>query len=251
MNRKTLTLAVSLVAPWTLGCPQAEQAPPPPALGEQIDRMGRPGVTTALIDPININDEKSQLQNQYNADTDSDQWVFAYRDRIRSQMALYDGLDGVCGNSLLRSGGTSYNVPERYNNLSILFAYDALFLDTGKGNCGGPFSYLAVERGVVGFPASAVNDCGGRPPTVDVIDPTYTALIRGRGFTNATGTGTIPCTADTEAQNCPGGRCNIAEGATEGTCATDATRVINYPDGVSADAPAASLTDFPFLGAPQ
>jgi hypothetical protein len=251
MNRQTLALAVSLVAPWTLGCSQAEQAPPPPTLGEQIDRMGRPGVTTALLDPVNLNDEKDQLQNQYNADRDSDQWLFTYRPRFATTMALFDGLDGICGNSLLRRGGDAFATPARYDNIAISFAYDALFLDTGKGNCGGPFSYFAVERGVNAFPTAAVNDCGGRPPTVDVIDATYTALIQGRGFTTPDGRGSLSCTTATEAQDCPGGRCNVAAGQTSGTCMTDATRVINYPDGVAADAPEPSLTDFPFLAAPQ
>ena len=250
MNRNTLALVVSFVAPWTLACGQGDQAPAPPALGEQIDRMGRPGVTTALIDPINADNQKDQLQNQYNADTDSDQWVFNYRDRIRGNMALLDGIDGVCGNSLFRSGGTSFPGPERYNNLSIAVAYDALFLNTSNGNCGGAFSYLAVERSVFAFPASSANDCGGRPPTVDVIDATYTALVRGRAGFNGY-PANPPCTTDTEAQDCPGGRCTVAAGSTSGTCTTDATRVVNYPDGVAADAPAPSLTEFPFLAAPQ
>jgi hypothetical protein len=216
MNRPTLALAVSLVAPWTLGCSQAEQAPPPPTLGEQIDRMGRPGVTTALLDPVNLNDEKDQLQNEYNRLADPDRWLFTnpnnlaetrIRDRIRTNLALFDGLDGVCGDQFLVYPPDT--TPGRYDSLAITLTYDALFLNSGNGNCGNnDIGYLAVERNFAGYPRNF--DCGGRPPNLDVIDRIYTDLIRGDDPTAA-----------------------------------------NYPDGVAADAPAPSLTEFPFLAPPQ
>jgi hypothetical protein len=222
MNRKILTLAVLLVAPWTMGCPQAEQAPPPPELGEQIDRMGRPGVTTALLDPINLNDEKDQLQNEYNSIADPERWLFTnpndlqetrWRSRFRSSLALFDSLDGVCGNQLFYFGDGMD--PSSYDGLAICLTYDVVFLNSGNGNCGNDaVGLLAVERNALGFPRNF--DCGGRPPTLDVIDQTYTSLVRG----------------------------GESDEAGNPTAAT-------YSDGVGPDAVPASLTEFPFLAPPQ
>jgi hypothetical protein len=216
MKRTTLALIVSFTAPWAVGCQQGETAPAPPTLGEQIDRMGRPGITTALIDPINLDGQREQLQNEYNSAADSDRWLFTnpnnlqetrFRDLIRTSVALFDGLDGVCGDQFLVYPPDT--TPARYDSLAITLTYDALFLNTGNGNCGNTnIGYLAVERNYAGYPRNF--DCGGRPPNLDVIDRIYTDLTRG-----------------------------------------DDPNATNYPDGVAADSPTPSLTEFPFLAAPQ
>jgi hypothetical protein len=258
MNRKALLFAFSLVAPGLVACtPETPPGPPvttdpnaPPKLGAQIDRMGQPAVTQLLIDPLNRTGERDRLQNEYNAASDPNRWLFpdpnvitntAIRDRLREAMGVFDGLDGICNNSLLRSNSQELI---RYNNLAIVLTYDALFLDSEKGACAGPYSYLAVFRGAFGFPAEAADDCGGRPPTVDVVDAVYTALVRGRGNPS-----NIVCLTD---QDCINARCTVTNPTTGArNCLPDATLVPNYPDGVGPDATPPSLTEFPFLAPPQ
>jgi len=151
--------------------------PPPPALGPQIDRMGRAGVNTALTAPFELDDAKhGQVQDQYNAVSDPAQWT-QFTSRIASNLAILDGLDTVCGNQLLAGPAP---VAGRYNTLAGILADDRLYVNTGSGTCQ---LYLAVEANAVGITNS---DCGGRTPLENTIDETYSLLAAGAlsGVTN-------------------------------------------------------------------
>jgi hypothetical protein len=100
----------------------------------------------------------------------------------------------------------------RYAMLSTVLADDRQYLDTRQSTCG---LYLSVELQAVKAGLGA-NDCGGRIPTFDVVDLTYTAATVGSaGFL---GNGTFAVT-----------------------------------DGVAKDGDngAVSLTTFPFLPGPN
>ena len=144
---------------------------PPPAvptlLARQIDRNGRPAVATALIAPLADPGPRGVLRDQYNAAAPAG-WN-AFRDEIRSNLAVYDGLDTMCGNQVLATaGGTT---PERYNTLAGALADDRLYVNAASGTC---VQYLGVELNATGVVANG--DCGGRTPLEDVIDVTYTAI---------------------------------------------------------------------------
>ncbi|HEX2568044.1 MAG TPA: hypothetical protein VH877_00710 [Polyangia bacterium] len=180
MTRRILFVTL-LVAPCLVGCDGSNEGPPPPTLGEEVDRIGRPAINTALTDPFNLyggGGQKDATQNGYNASADPAQWSAGFSSQLRYNLALFDGLDGQCGNQVAAPPGV--DTPARYDTLTSLLSYDALYLDTSSGTC---TTYLAVETRLLG---STNTDCGGRTPSYDVMDPTYSLLILGTptGFTD-------------------------------------------------------------------
>jgi hypothetical protein len=63
----------------------------------------------------------------------------------------------------------------RYAFIAGVLADDELYVNTTSGTCG---LYLAVEASALGLSAAA-GDCGGRTPTEDVVDESYTLLTAG------------------------------------------------------------------------
>ncbi len=142
-----------------------------PKLGAQIDRMGRPLVALALADPFDPDPtQQAQLLARYGTDSTPTQWAADWQERFSSNLAVWDGLDGACGNQL-DAGPTA--VPGRYDALAATLADDELSLDTDQATC---THYLAVELGLDGPPD---NDCGGRTPLEDVVDITYSLFAAG------------------------------------------------------------------------
>ncbi len=118
----------------------------------QIDRMGRPGVNTALIDLL----ANTGLKDAYNRASDPDTWAPLFQTEMQNNIAALDTLDGVVGNALLP--------PE---TLAAVLVDDRLVIDVSVPDCD---AYLAVELGVAG-------QCGGRTLERDVIDDTLGALV--------------------------------------------------------------------------
>lgn len=156
----------------------------PTVAATTIDRMGRPGVNTALTNPFDLYKPQGAASPQmgdatkdaYNADgagatatpTPWASWIPA----ISMHLAILDGLDRSCGNQLLAGGMANAT---RYTTLATILAGDALQVDLSKTTCA---QYLGVEAAAVGVTAAA-NDCGGRKLDYDVIDRTYSVLAAG------------------------------------------------------------------------
>jgi hypothetical protein len=181
---------------------QTGQVPAPPRLGTQIDRMGRPAVNAALIGLRDIMEVSTMKKDAYNAASDPATWESVplpggrtVVDEIAANLAIFDVLDkgnmdipGAtgCQNQLYyngnpMAGGTPG--PMSYRELAKILADDMLYVNTDQQTC---TAYLALELQVVrsGNNAEAPMQCGGRSPTADVIDSTYSALIAGlAGFT--------------------------------------------------------------------
>jgi hypothetical protein len=154
--------------------------PPPPTLGAQIDRMGRPGVNTALTDPFDIvtGMTQDQVKDAYNAEASESNWATKFSGYIATNLAILDGLDTVCGNQIGAATGSDGGM--RYTALAGALADDELYVDTAQTSCG---QYLAVEANAL--LSLGLKDCGGRTPIMDTIDVTYTALAVGpAGLTN-------------------------------------------------------------------
>lgn len=117
----------------------------------QIDRIGRPGINTVLIDLL----EDTGLSDEYNMASDPATWD-QFIPEIQANLEAVDTLDGVTGNSVLP--------PE---DLAPLLAVDRLIVDTSEPECD---AYLAVELGIGG-------QCGGRTLSRDVIDDTLGAIV--------------------------------------------------------------------------
>jgi len=187
--------------------------PAAPTLGAQIDRMGRPTINTALNHTFDTDaGSAGASKDAYNQDESFGTWPATWRGVFAPNLAILDALDtGVCGNGICESvggaletngncptdcptsgaingsdgcGNQAFNDPSlgkfAYVPLATVLADDEIYLDTSKTMCAG---YLAVEFyiSVLGLPAPTT--CGGRAPSYDVIDTTYTlAAIGVKGF---------------------------------------------------------------------
>lgn len=163
--------------------------PAVPALGVQIDRMGRPAVNTALTNPYDIypaaNAESGEVtKGRYNADADPTMWATNWTPAIRMNLAILDGLDGgTCGNQL------AFTAAMPYTPLAGVLAADALQVDTTRTSC---TAYLGVEVNALGIQANT--ECGGRTLSIDTIDATYGALIGGGTTSDNIAQSTAPST---------------------------------------------------------
>lgn len=172
MIRLAKTLALGAFASALLvGCgDDGNGGSPPPTLGVQIERMGRAGINTAVVDPFNgSSSNHGMIQDGYNASDDPADWD-QFAPRMATNLAILDSLDTVCGNQLL-AGRTA--AAGRYDTLAGVLADDQLYVNTASGACQ---QYLAVEANAVGI---ANSDCGGRTPLHDTIDVSYSVLAAG------------------------------------------------------------------------
>jgi hypothetical protein len=175
--------------------------PAVPALGVQLDRLGRPAINTALNHAFDPTAAAGTAKDAYNVDGSPGGWVAAYAPTFAAGLGIMDVLDtGLtctdgtcvaesaptasdgCGNQVLYNGnaaGGDTATATSYATLASILADDQLYMDTTKTSCELPShaNYLAVEFNVV---TSLPNlTCGGRAPTNDVIDTSYTALAIG------------------------------------------------------------------------
>jgi hypothetical protein len=176
--------------------------PAPPALGTQIDRMGRPGVNTAVTDPFDaVAATQDMNKDKYNADMDPTKWATNWTAAFIKSLAIYDGLDATCGNQAGYNFGAA-NPPmtkeAAYGTLAGALADDELWVDTTQTACA---LYLGVEFNALatGGACTVDNDCplkplgskctamkctplaecGGRTLTENVIDSTYNVFVDG------------------------------------------------------------------------
>jgi hypothetical protein len=174
--------------------------PPVPRLGTQIDRMGRPAINTALVGLSDVSDVAMMKKDAYNLGTDPNLWSMAPVANGRStavelaaNLALLDVLDqgnvtilGTtgCKNQILYNGDPSGGGDPRvdsYSTLAGFLADDMLYVDTTKTTCS---SYLSLEIEAATGGQIPHTQCGGRTPTHDVIDVSYSLLLAGlNGFT--------------------------------------------------------------------
>jgi hypothetical protein len=135
----------------------------------QIDRAGRPLVTTLLV--------ATDVQDEYNStSTFAADVPRVLQDSIASRIAQWDTL-------VLADGGAADPVdwPEGGALLPMLLG-DTLLVDTALP-CVGPdggfvASYLDLEReAFLDAPSYAHTTCGGRTPNEPVVDETLTLLV--------------------------------------------------------------------------
>lgn len=152
------------------GLPEAT-IPARPEIGLQIDRVGRAAINTALNNTFNGDDDaKGAAKDRYNA-AGPEQWGEFTAD-FRASLAILDSLDTVCGNQLLAASEDD----TRYQTLATVLADDQLYVNINSGDCG---TYLGLEAEVVGAVDAGVGGCGGRTPSDDVIERSYSVLAAG------------------------------------------------------------------------
>jgi hypothetical protein len=141
-------------------------------LGAQIDRTGRPAISTALIETFNGDESaKNTAKDAYNAATPATSGDFAAT--VKTSLAILDSLDGTCGmdSQLLVGAGE-----DRYAALTGVLLDDQLYVNSTSGTCG---VYLGAEGEFVGVLGAGDGGCGGRTPLDDVIERSYSVLAAG------------------------------------------------------------------------
>lgn len=154
--------------------------PPRPALGSLVDRHGRAGITTALVSVLAEEAPRGQARDAYNQAEPAAWTSDAIVNDIRANLAVYDGLDTMCGNQLIADADPN----ARYAGLAGVLADDRLYVNLTGTSCN---QYFGVELNATGVAPNT--DCGGRRPAYDVIDVTYSALAIGgvEGVTDGVG----------------------------------------------------------------
>jgi hypothetical protein len=166
-----------------------------PILGAQIDRVGRPGVSTILIDAYNAGAMADLTRDNYNHDATQASWATTWSEKIRASAAIWDALDTQCGNTLGAAAGPAS--ASTYSATAALFADDQLYVDAGGTGC---TQYMAVELGASG--QFSDGSCGGRIPAYDTTDVTLSLLVVGSesglgdGVSLSAGSDTFPFLAD-------------------------------------------------------
>lgn len=149
-----------------------DQIPAVPQLGTQIDRAGRPAISTALVETFNGDSAaKGVARDTYNAAAESD-WA-SFSSVFTPSLAILDALDGNCGNQLLAA---AVDDGTRYDALAGILADDQLYVNSAAGECG---VYLGLEAEIVGAIPAGDGKCGGRTLGDDIIDRSYSVLAAG------------------------------------------------------------------------
>lgn len=143
--------------------------PPPPPLGEMVDRVGRPLIAQFLIGTELPAAQRLAAQQQYQLLGPLD--GFRFEAEMARHLALYDGADSES------SAGDQCRPAATYPELASVLANDRLFVDTDQGNC---THFFEVERAFLNGRISRTS-CGGHMPTQDVVDALYSILIRALG----------------------------------------------------------------------
>jgi hypothetical protein len=191
--------------------------PAVPTLGPQIDRLGRPAINTALNHGFDPTAAAGSAKEAYNEDSSPASWQASYAPAFMVNLPLIDVLDtGLtcsngtcslnaastpgdgCGNQVLYNGGQGGPaMATSYLGLAGILADDQLYLDTSQTVCDIPTThqnYLAVEFNVVTTIPNQV--CGGRAPTNDVIDTSYSVMAIGIDGFNGTNSMFTPAVGD-------------------------------------------------------
>jgi hypothetical protein len=184
MSTKSTILALVIGAPALMlaACSSSNNAPGdggggaggaggPPALGAQIDRLGRPAINTAISDPFDTDvTMHGAKQDTYNAATPATGSTFEAQ--FETNLAILDSLDTVCGNQF--AADTTKTDASRYKPLADVLLDDQLYVDTSSATC---TTYLGVEANATNIIPNT--DCGGRTLTEDVVDESYSVLATG------------------------------------------------------------------------
>jgi hypothetical protein len=137
----------------------------------QIDRAARPLTGNALLVTLGSDDAQNAIKERYNHATPATARQFI--PDIARGVALYDGLDGRCGDSLL----IDRKAPpaRRYWPLAALLADDRLWVNSRAKTC---TQLFAVERATLNRETGLAGDCGGRTVNYDAVN-VYRSLLAG------------------------------------------------------------------------
>lgn len=143
----------------------------PPTIGTQIDRNGRPAISTATVSTFTPDENRAMRRGAYTSAAPAT-WS-SFEAEIAATIAILDSLDTVCGNQLLAGAEVT---EDRYAALAGVLADDRLWVNAASGNNSGNL-YLGVEAEALGVLEDG--GAGGRRPTDDVVERSYSVLAAG------------------------------------------------------------------------
>jgi hypothetical protein len=135
----------------------------------QIDRAARPLTGNALLVTLGSDDAQNAIKERYNRANPATGRRFSAE--IAKGVALYDGLGGRCGDSLL----IDRKAPpaQRYRLMAALLADDRIWVNSRSSTC---TQLFAVERAALNGEQALAGDCGGRTINYDAVN-IYRSLL--------------------------------------------------------------------------
>ena len=138
----------------------------------QIDRAARPLTGNALLLTLGDEGQRNAMKERYNSSTPAKSSAFTAA--IATGVALYDGFDGRCGDSLLIDRNSPSE--QRYWPLAAMLADDRLWVNSKSSTCRELF---AVERAALNGETALAGDCGGRTINYDAVNVYRSLLANG------------------------------------------------------------------------
>jgi len=138
----------------------------------QIDRAARPLTGNALLLTLGSSDAQNAIKEKYNHARPAQGRAFVRA--IAKGAALYDGLDGHCGDGMLIDHRAA--AARRYWPMAELLADDRLWVDTRASEC---TQLFAVERAALNGEHALAHDCGGRTVNYDAVNVYRSLLANG------------------------------------------------------------------------
>jgi Domain of unknown function (DUF4331) len=139
---------------------------------KQINRVGRPLSKNALLGLLADDEVADALKEEWNAATPSTAAKFI--PAIEKGLAIYDALDGKCGNQLLANQTVA---PEmRYRAFASMLTDDRLWVNSASSVC---TQLFAVELASVAGQSAFKGDCGGRTPNYSASNVWRSLLVNG------------------------------------------------------------------------
>lgn len=149
----------------------------PPVLGDQVDRMGRPAINTALNNTFADDATRAEAEDAWNQNDNPGQWVEAFSADVAAATAIYDGANTLCDDNTITScQDPTVENEVCYETISQVLADDRLWMNTTFNS---NTLYLGVEAEALGILPAGTADVGGRRPIDDVIDRSYSVLALG------------------------------------------------------------------------
>jgi hypothetical protein len=138
----------------------------------QVNRVGRPLMKNSLLGLFEPDEIGDNLKEAYDSATPATSARFI--PEIQRALALYDALDGNCGNQLLANHAQAQ--AQRYQALATLLADDRLWVNSASKVC---TQLFAVELAYAAGQTAFENDCGGRTPNYKAANIYRSLLVKG------------------------------------------------------------------------
>ncbi len=135
----------------------------------RIDRAGRPAISAALISTFDPDAREADL-DAYNK---SGNYNLDFVQTVETSLAILDGLNRVCGDQLMAGAGAN-----RYRPLATTLLDDQVYVQSDREGAGS--AYLGVEAEALGAVGPGQGSGGGRVPSDDVVERSYSVLVAGQ-----------------------------------------------------------------------